>query len=293
MLWGFFKKMVIADRVAVPVDWVFYEPENYHGLAFTIAGLLFTVQIYCDFSGYSDIAIGAAQVLGFRLSENFRAPFHAPTLPDWWKRYNITISHWFRDYIYIPLGGNRVSKARMYLNIFIVFLVSGLWHGSDWNFILWGAILGVMSIVFISLRKPFQALMSRSFLAGQKRVLKVCGALLTFIGVSIAFVFFRADNTADALYMISNLGTGWSDLMSFEALQATLKEMRFPMREVWITLFSLIVLELVHFYEERRDVRQMFVEKAKWFRWSFYYLIIMAILLFGDFSQSAFIYFQF
>ncbi|GAB3811400.1 hypothetical protein GCM10028895_01510 [Pontibacter rugosus] len=142
MAWGFFKKIVIADNLALMVNSVYNNPTEFDGISHIIATVFFAFQIYCDFSGYSDIAIGAAQVMGFKLMENFRSPYFAKTISEFWGRWHISLSTWFRDYLYIPLGGNRVVKWRWYYNLFIVFLVSGLWHGASWTFVIWGLCTG-------------------------------------------------------------------------------------------------------------------------------------------------------
>src|SRR5678815_1064118 len=141
ILWGFFKKLVIADRLALYVGAVYNNPTHHTGLSFIMATIFFAFQIYCDFSGYSDIAIGAAKVMGFKLMTNFNRPYFARSISEFWKRWHISLSTWFKDYLYISLGGNRVSVPRWYFNLFIVFLVSGLWHGANWTYIIWGCLL--------------------------------------------------------------------------------------------------------------------------------------------------------
>jgi D-alanyl-lipoteichoic acid acyltransferase DltB (MBOAT superfamily) len=146
MAWGLFKKVVIADRLVSAVDHVYDNPTNYEGLPLIIATVFFSFQIYCDFSGYSDIAMGSAKVMGFNLMKNFNQPYFSSGIKEFWGRWHISLSTWFRDYLYIPLGGNRVGKWRWYYNIFIVFLVSGLWHGANWTFIIWGGLHGFYQV---------------------------------------------------------------------------------------------------------------------------------------------------
>src|SRR3989339_1447668 len=156
MLWGLFKKVVIADRVAVVVNQVYNNPHDYSGLPFVIATVFFAFQIYCDFSGYSDIAVGAAEVMGFKLMKNFNRPYFSKSIAEFWKRWHISLSTWFRDYLYIPLGGSRTTAARWQFNLFITFLVSGLWHGANWTFVIWGALNGfylVFSLWTADIRK--------------------------------------------------------------------------------------------------------------------------------------------
>ena len=151
---GFFKKVVIADRLAIVVDGVYNNLDDYSGLALIVATIFFTFQIYCDFSGYSDIAIGSARVMGFELMDNFKRPYFSKSISEFWKRWHISLSSWFRDYLYIPLGGNKVMKWRWYYNLFITFLISGFWHGANWTFIAWGALHGTYLITAIILKNP-------------------------------------------------------------------------------------------------------------------------------------------
>ncbi len=150
MLWGFFKKVVIADRLAIVVDGVYNNLDDYSGISLLIATIFFAFQIYCDFSGYSDIAIGSARVMGFELIDNFKRPYFSKSISEFWRRWHISLSTWFRDYLYIPLGGNRVVKWRWYYNLFITFLVSGFWHGANWTFLVWGGLHGAYLIIAIA-----------------------------------------------------------------------------------------------------------------------------------------------
>ena len=154
MLWGFFKKLVIANNLAILVNGVYNNVDNYTGAALLVATIFFTFQIYCDFSGYSDIAIGTARVMGFELRENFKRPYFSKSIQEFWQRWHITLSSWFKDYLYIPLGGNRVVKWKWYYNIIITFLLSGLWHGAEWTFIIWGALHGTYLVFSITLNSP-------------------------------------------------------------------------------------------------------------------------------------------
>lgn len=158
--WGLFKKVVIADRLAIVVDHVYNSPQEHAGLSLILATIFFSFQIFCDFSGYSDIAVGTGRILGFRLMENFDRPYHARSVSEFWKRWHISLSTWFRDYLYIPLGGKRVSVPRWYFNLFFVFLVSGLWHGADWTFIVWGALHGFY-IIFALITKNLRFSLAR------------------------------------------------------------------------------------------------------------------------------------
>ena len=200
MAWGFFKKLVIADNVAVYVDRVFDDVYKFEGFALILATFFFTIQIYCDFSGYSDIARGTAKLFGIDLMENFRSPYFSSSIREFWSRWHISLSTWFRDYVYIPLGGNRVSKTRHYINLMITFIISGLWHGANLTFIIWGAVHGLAQIIenIFMKDKNYQP-------HGLKRVIKV---LITFIFCMFAWVFFRAQSINEALYVFENMFRG-------------------------------------------------------------------------------------
>ena len=212
MAWGMFKKVVIADRLAIAVNQVFGHYLSYDGPTFGLATIFFAFQIFCDFSGYSDIAIGSAQVMGFTLMQNFRRPYHARSIADFWTRWHISLSSWFRDYLYIPLGGNRVAKWRWQLNLLIVFLVSGLWHGAQWTFVAWGALHGFYLLAGIWLA-PLTGRLTK--LTGLDRIPRLrvdLQILITFMLVCYAWIFFRADGISQALYISAHLFSGYDTL---------------------------------------------------------------------------------
>ncbi len=204
MLWGFFKKVVIADRLALYVNGIYDHPAAQHGWPLIIATYFFAFQIYCDFSGYTDIAIGAAQVMGFRLMDNFNRPYFAKSIVEFWQRWHISLSSWFRDYLYIPLGGNRVAVPRWCFNIMVVFLVSGLWHGANWTFIVWGALHGVYVIAGVATfawQRKFLRIRRHARIGWSRRWIE---AFVTFHLVLIAWVFFRAASLSDAGYIFGD-----------------------------------------------------------------------------------------
>ncbi|HOO27308.1 MAG TPA: MBOAT family O-acyltransferase, partial [Lachnospiraceae bacterium] len=224
ILLGLLKKLVFADSMSKYVDIVFDDVTNHSGICFIIATLLFTFQIYCDFSGYTDIAIGAAKLLGFDLMTNFKSPYWSSSIKEFWSRWHISLSTWFRDYVYIPLGGNRVSKAKRNRNLMVTFLASGLWHGASWTFVLWGGIHGLCQVAEDTI-KEFHVKKRggrEHEQSGQKRLfashLKHAGSiLLTFCIVSFAWMFFRANSISDVLYILRHMFTGgssFSDAMS-------------------------------------------------------------------------------
>jgi D-alanyl-lipoteichoic acid acyltransferase DltB (MBOAT superfamily) len=290
MLWGLFKKMVVADRLAALVDTVYAAPRGYGGGWLLVATYFFAIQIYCDFSGYSDIAIGAARVLGYRLMTNFDRPYAATSVAEFWRRWHISLSTWFRDYLYVPLGGSRVPLPRWCLNILVVFLVSGLWHGASWTFVVWGALHGTYLII------------SRLTLVARARVVVALGLLetspllhawrllVTFHLVALGWVFFRATTLADAGWVVwhvartplferpADAGAGFS-----------------PFREAnldiaWALIVFLLIAEWAMARGAAASERRA---PPAWVRWPAYYGLVVAILWLGVMGSRSFIYFQF
>ncbi|MCL4168210.1 UNVERIFIED_CONTAM: hypothetical protein GTU68_026869, partial [Idotea baltica] len=196
MLWGLFMKVAVADRLSLYVDIIYGNVEMHNGLSFLMATFFFSIQIYCDFAGYSLMAIGCAQLFDFKLMENFRRPYFAGTFKDFWSRWHISLSTWFKDYVYIPLGGNRVSKPRQHFNLFATFVISGLWHGANWTFIIWGGIHGALQIIEKGVFK-----VSRDFRP------KFYHIILVYICTCFAWIFFRASTLSDAVQIIKTIFT--------------------------------------------------------------------------------------
>jgi len=199
MVWGYFMKLCVADRVSLYSDAVFNNLSQHNGASILMASFLFSIQIYCDFCGYSLIAIGVAKLLGFDLMENFRRPYFASNLKDFWKRWHISLSTWFMDYVYIPLGGNRCSIHRSVMNLFITFLVSGMWHGANWTFLIWGAYHGLF-VALYTLKKRY--LPTYNYFPF---VTKIVNTIITFIVVLFGWIFFRANSVTDALEAIAKI----------------------------------------------------------------------------------------
>ncbi len=293
IMWGLFKKSVIADRLAQLVDQVYNQPGEYEGLGLAIATLFFAVQIYCDFSGYSDMAIGSAQMLGFRLMENFRRPYYATSSADFWRRWHISLSTWFRDYLYIPLGGNRVSVPRWYLNIMIVFALSGLWHGASWKFLAWGALHGsymIVGQVSRPVRERCVSLLRLSSCPGLHRGLQT---LTTFGLVTFAWIFFRANSISDAFYIIGHLLTGWDVVFDASRLADSVFSLGLPQNEFLLVLAMIAILECGHLLQSRGNVRRMLARHPLVLRWTAYSALLWIIFLFGVFRHREFIYFTF
>lgn len=283
MLWGFFKKLVIADRLAAYVNAVYSHPGDHSGLTIVLATYFFAFQIFCDFSGYSDIAIGSARILGYDLMENFRRPYFSKSIAEFWRRWHISLSTWFRDYLYIPLGGNRVVKWRWYYNLFIVFLISGLWHGANWTFVIWGALHGTYLIVGLATTDLRDRLFHR--LGIRARVREWIAVAVTFHLVLFSWIFFRANSIQDVGVLVRRM-------FIFGSSKVTLAV--FGRYELLLAFCAILILEVVHLLERREHLTKLLDRQSTLVRWVLYYAFTMSILLFGVINQKqAFIYFQF
>ena len=294
MAWGYFKKLVIADRLAPMVDQVYANVTGYHGLSLIATVLAFTVQIYCDFSGYSDIAIGAAQVLGFERVENFRRPYYSRSVQEFWRRWHITLSTWFRDYLYIPLGGNRTSRPRWAFNLLLTFLASGLWHGAGWTFVVWGGLHGSYMVVGSLTARGRAALARAVRLDRLPRVRAVVAAAITFVLVTLAWVLFRAAGLRDAYYVLGHLFSGLGrQLSSVQAAKEALRATGLTTSTMLITLGSLAILQLAEALQEAGRGGLLLARSPAWLRWGAYYGLVAWTLTLGVLGRNAFIYFQF
>jgi len=303
-LWGMFKKVVIADRLAVTVNLVFGAPDSYSGGTLALATVFFAFQIYCDFSGYSDIAIGISRVLGVRLMTNFERPYLAVSIRDFWRRWHISLSTWFRDYLYIPLGGNRVRRARWMLVVMITFVVSGVWHGANWTFVIWGAIHGSLLVVESAFRKRRPARLegqTEDHGAGRmtlsRSLARLAGTAYTFAAVLLAWVFFRAENVGEAWRIVGRIVSFPGELAGASSATAWFSEdlprLGLPVDELLLAGLLIVGLSIV---QVARELRGRAVEQRDlplWLRWGLDYAAIFGILIFGRFGENAFIYFQF
>lgn len=298
MGWGFFEKLVIADRIAILVTKVFDDFTNYTGFQIMIAVMLFAFQIYCDFGGYSDIAIGAARVMGFNLMKNFKSPYYATTVSGFWRNWHISLTNWFRDYIYIPLGGNRCGRVRKYANLLITFSVSGLWHGASWNYVVWGLLNGLYQVVG-DITRPYRVKI--------QNVLKInteCWSyhvfqgIITFLFVDFAWLFFRANGFSYAIYMIIHSIQNF-DLASMmdSATLMGINTLGMHEKDFYVMWIGIIVLMIVDYVKKKVDIKAALARQNLVFRWMVYYGIIFTILIFGiygpEYDATAFIYFQF
>lgn len=274
MIWGFFMKLCIADIISEYVDAVYNNIVNHGGLSIILATLFFTIQIYCDFSGYSNIAIGAARVMGFKLMDNFRQPYLSHSLKEFWKRWHISLSTWFMDYVYIPLGGNRVKYSRHLLNLFITFLVSGIWHGANWTFLIWGAIHGI----FISIENVWNRFIKLP--PPQQQSMKPINTITSFIIVAFAWLFFRANNLYDAIIAIQKMFTAPGELYV----------------DTSIFLFGFMGISVLAFKDIKdrynMDIKLLHSQNPV-IKYGSFVLLFSYILLFGAFYGGQFIYFQF
>lgn len=274
MLWGFFMKICVADVLSEYVNAVFNNVSQHNGTSMIIAAIFFTFQIYCDFGGYSNIAIGAARVMGFRLMENFHIPYFSLNVKEFWKRWHISLSSWFMDYVYIPLGGNRCKYPRHLLNLMITFLVSGLWHGANWTFVIWGGLHGTYQVIgniwhkFV--HKPeYKTTISR-----------LISMLFCFTIVSFAWIFFRANNVNDAFIIIGKIFSDWGH----------------PFVDKYVLVYGLTALFILIFKDAKDNFKwnvHLIHSKHAVVRYVSTVILIVYILLFGSFTSGQFIYFQF
>lgn len=297
MMWGMFKKVVIADRLAAFVNVAYSNPQDYTGISLIVATVFFAFQIYCDFSGYSDIALGSAQVMGYKLMLNFDRPYFSKSISEFWKRWHISLSTWFRDYVYISLGGNKVSAGRRYFNLFFTFVLSGLWHGANWTYVIWGALNGFYLIAEMQWQGAVKALREKTKSSIGKFAINLILIGITFSLTCFAWIFFRANSVSDAFYIAQNLFTGFSSLPSDLFSPQFLKLKVLLGRDKWDFIFAIggiAFLLFTHYLQRGRSGRDLLNQQNIYIRWAFYFAIVFAILFLGAFNESQqFIYFQF
>ena len=294
MLWGYFLKLVLADRIALFVDKVYGNYEWYNGVYLIVATILFAFQIYCDFAGYSTIAIGAAKIMGFELMENFNAPYLASNVADFWRRWHISLSSWFRDYLYIPLGGNRKGTARKYFNLLVVFAVSGLWHGANWTFVIWGTLNAVYQIIGSIYKKIKKAagLCKDRVEHISDRVLKI---VATFVLVDFSWIFFRAQDLHEAVQIIKSMITSHNWWILFDDSLTCLVITRKNFMVMMFGIFVLLAADILKY--KGICVRKQIMQQAFWFRYCVIVGAVWFIMVFGiwgpSYNAANFIYFQF
>jgi D-alanyl-lipoteichoic acid acyltransferase DltB (MBOAT superfamily) len=289
VLWGMFKKVVIADRLAVYVDAVYNHPGDQRGWPIVLATFFFAAQLYADFSGYTDIALGVARILGYDLTENFRRPYLARSIVEFWRRWHMSLTSWFRDYVYIPLGGNRVPKWRWYTNVMVVFVVSGLWHGADWTFVLWGALHGAAYLVETWTRQVRDKVWDR-FLPVSGAWRTGLSTLVTFVLVCLAWVFFRANSISDAFLLFGN-ATQFGASTDLYAPWASLGDSTGLTMALALGLIAfLAIIELI---DEYRWKAPLTFWQWDWARGSAFLLVALAIMNLGVVRETPFVYLQF
>ncbi|MBQ8956869.1 MAG: MBOAT family protein [Lachnospiraceae bacterium] len=296
MLWGFFKKLIIADTLARYVDYIFDNVRMYFGLTLIMATVFYTFQIYCDFSGYSDIAIGTARLFGIKCRENFRSPYYSRSDKEFWTRWHISLSSWFRDYVYIPLGGSRVSEGRHDFNLMLTMLLSGLWHGADWSFVIWGGLHGIYQVVEDFCHKHLSKKANRE--KKERDIVRsvpwnIGHGILTFAMVSFAWSFFRANNTSDALYIASHMPRGLGHIAGSWIMM--LNNMVLDGYKLTGIAVMLVTLMAVDFIGLKHDIYKLYGKLPLIPRWIIYtgltvFIIVMSL---NGGQHQEFIYFSF
>ncbi|WP_418639597.1 MBOAT family O-acyltransferase [Winogradskyella sp.] len=293
MAFGLFKKMVIADRAALYVNQVYNNVDDYGGVGYIYATVLFAFQIYCDFSGYSDIAIGLGRTMGFDLMKNFDSPYISKSLTEFWRRWHISLSTWFRDYLYIPLGGSKKGKYRTYANLFIVFVVSGLWHGAAMTFIIWGAIHGIILMIEKGTFTFRKRLFNKIGLDKNNFSNHLFFGFIIFTIVCFGWVFFRANSLSDSLQIVLGF---FSDFNLGDMFKKETYLIGFKPNEFKVITIAILMLFAFEYFHKKHNSIKFLNNQSTLFRWSFYLSIVILIMLFGiygDRNIQEFIYFQF
>lgn len=288
MAWGLFKKIAIADRLAMFVDTAYSNVNAFENISLVVAAIFFSFQIYCDFSGYSDIAVGASRVMGIDLMQNFRQPYFATSLSDFWRRWHISLSTWFRDYVYIPLGG------RGGRNLLIVFLLSGFWHGANWTFIIWGLLHGIGALVsrrFSQMKGDFRRYRFSQLSTFNAQLSTF--QLSTFAFVTFAWIFFRAKNITEACLFIQNMFTGWGNIRQ-KGINLQLFTLGISPIQFFLALVGIFILLLVDACKSRFSITHFLQKMPVFLRYSVYWVFLILLYTMGMFgTKSSFIYFQF
>ena len=294
MLIGFFKKVVVADLLATYVNAVYNAPSEATGFGVLLATVLFAFQIYCDFAGYTDIAIGCAEVMGIRLMQNFDRPYISESIQEFWRRWHISLSSWFKDYIYFPLGGSRCKKWRHMLNICIVFFVSGLWHGAAWTFVIWGLLHGIYQVIGHFTKKPREKMWRALHVDPSCKAVRLLKRFNTFLLVSFAWIFFRANSFSDLLILLKKLFTDWSLEASYFA--GTLDHMELTVIGIVTSVLSILVMNRMDLHRlgapTLSDGRVRVQSASRYVLIVWTVVLAWLLLLMGD-GASSFIYFQF
>lgn len=296
MVYGMFLKVVLADHLSVFVNGVWNNLQMVGFVEGIAASVAFSFQIYCDFGAYSFIAIGAARMLGFELMENFNTPYFAMSISEFWRRWHISLSSWFRDYLYIPLGGNRGSKAKKYRNIMIVFLVSGLWHGADWTYVLWGGIHGIYQVLGEMTKNLRERIYKSLGINTEVESYKISRIIGTFALTSFAWIFFRAESMSDAVFFLKRMITRINPWSLFDGNLYNFGMDRIDFHIICVAFFVMIAVDVIRI-KKQQDFGVFISKQNLTFRWIVLFLLILGTIVYGaygaDFDSSQFIYFKF
>lgn len=293
MLWGFFKKLVIADQIARTINPLYAHLPQDSSLLIIIA-VMFSYQLYCDFSGYSDIAVGSSMMLGFNLTENFNRPFAARSITEFWRRWHISLSSWLRDYLYYPLvlSWGKVTKIKMYYSTLITFALIGLWHGAQWTYVVFGALHGIYLIIELATEKVRKKLYKIFHFEKIQMIHHLAQTLTVFVLVSISFVFFRAESLSKVWWFITNMFSSFNLDFTLHQLMPAL--IMYPGRIVlYVVILAVFIMEIVQYFQEKKNTFYIFDLMPKSIRYGWYYVLTTMILVFGYFGAQTFIYFQF
>lgn len=292
ILWGLFKKIVIADRVAVAVQSVYADVTVHNGVTIAFATFLFAIQVYCDFSAYSDIAIGSANLMGFDLMKNFDRPYFSKSIGEFWRRWHISLSTWFKDYLYIPLGGSRVSKSRWAFNVMVVFTLSGLWHGADWTYVIWGSLHGVYQVIGRFTQKYRDNALKALHIKREWKIMQLVSMAITFWLFCYALMIFRCNDIPQAAFAAVEVFKLNGEMFNLTSLLASAGMSMNDFLLSFATIFLLLIIQIV---QGRTTIGDL-LEKAGWpVRWVVYFALIFGTILLGLYGvgDAAFIYFQF
>lgn len=285
MAWGYYKKLVIADAVSAYVSHIYDSPQKYAGFSLVLATLLFSIQIYCDFSGYSDIAIGTAKLFGITLTTNFRSPYFSDSIKEFWRRWHISLSTWLRDYVYIPLGGNQRGRLRNAGNLLITFLVSGLWHGANWTFVVWGGIHGVLQILE-------EALVPDVKRKNAGRAVMLVRMFIVFVLVTFAWIFFVSHSIGDAFYVIAHMREGVTSPVSY--IYKGIIDIGISASDLIKVCFTVLILAVYDYLSLNKDVIECISRWNVFVRWAIYVGFTLVLVFFSHKGVAAeFVYFQF
>jgi alginate O-acetyltransferase complex protein AlgI len=294
MLWGAFKKVVVADRIAPFVDRVYDAPHEFSGVSLVFSTWLYAFQLYFDFSGYTDIALGAALVFGIRLLPNFNRPYFAVSIQDFWKRWHMSLTSWLNDYIYTPFMRSRFTGLKMYnlilLGMMLTFVVSGFWHGANWTFIVWGALHGFYIVVSLLAQKRWNKFAKKSGLVKRKKAYRALKISVTFVLVCFAYIFFRASNIGEAVYIVVHSFSGWGDVIG--GVRAVV-DGKLP--EMLLALFGIAVVMAPELHKDHAKIGETYRALQRWQRWGLIYAATLSIVVLGAYynTDQQFIYFRF